>query len=263
MTTSVFPGQGRTCAAFIALLALAAAAAPAATITVNSTADAGGTCPGAGCTLRQAIAAAASNDTINFAADLTTITLTSDELLINKNLTITGPGANLLTVQRSTVVTQAFRIFEIAYGNINVTISGLTITNGNANSGPSGYFSITTGGGIYNAGTATITNSTVSGNSALYGGGIASFGFGTVTVTNSTISGNSAVIAGGIDNSPNSTVTITNSSISGNTAADGGGIFNFGGTITVTTSTIAGNSASKVSGNNVVPRPGGNYHSPD
>ena len=52
------------------------APAQAATLTVNSAADAGGTCPGATCTLRQAIAAAASGDTINFVAGLTTITLT-------------------------------------------------------------------------------------------------------------------------------------------------------------------------------------------
>src|SRR5437762_13958179 len=105
------------------------APAQAATLTVNSAADAGGTCPGASCTLRQAIATAASGDTINFAAGLTTITLTSAELLINKNLTITGPGANLLSVQRSAASgTLLFRIFNIATGN--VTISGLNIANG-------------------------------------------------------------------------------------------------------------------------------------
>jgi CSLREA domain-containing protein len=58
----------------IAIMLLSiAAAAQAATITVNSAADGGGTCPGASCTLRQAILAAASGDTINFAAGITTI----------------------------------------------------------------------------------------------------------------------------------------------------------------------------------------------
>src|SRR5256885_11783014 len=42
-----------------------------AALTVNSAADAGGTCPGADCTLRQAIIAAVSGDTINFAAGIT------------------------------------------------------------------------------------------------------------------------------------------------------------------------------------------------
>ena len=87
----------------------------AATLTVTSPADAGGTCPGANCTLRQAIATAAPNDTINFSLPAnSTIALTSAELLINKNLTISGPGANLLTVQRSTAfATPLFRIFSI------------------------------------------------------------------------------------------------------------------------------------------------------
>src|SRR5437899_683887 len=107
--------------------------AEAATVTVTSTADAGGSCPGASCTLRQAIATAAAGDTINFSlAANSAITLTSSELLINKNLTINGPGANLLTVQRSAGgSTPAFTIFHIpSPPNFNVTISGLTIANG-------------------------------------------------------------------------------------------------------------------------------------
>src|SRR6266496_3534151 len=112
--------------------------ASAATITVINTSDSG-----AG-SLRQAISDSSSGDTINFDSSLNgqTITLTSDELFINKNLTITGPGANLLAINGNT----ANRVFDIGSG-ITVTISGLTITNGNA-----GY----EGGGIYNQGTLTI-----------------------------------------------------------------------------------------------------------
>src|SRR3979411_2159048 len=114
---------------FVAPLFFAATSAWPGTITVNSAADAGGTCPGASCTLRQAIATATSDDTITFAASIGTITLTSDELLINKNLTITGPGADLLRVQRSAAFgTPDFRIVNIQSGN--VAISGLTIANG-------------------------------------------------------------------------------------------------------------------------------------
>ena len=59
---------------------------------------------GAG-SLRHAILGACPGGTITFAAGLTsggpvTITLTSGELLIDKNLTINGPGANLLSVER-------------------------------------------------------------------------------------------------------------------------------------------------------------------
>jgi hypothetical protein len=49
-----------------------------------------------------------------------------------------------------------FRIFEIASGS-NVIISGLMIAKGSGDSGVDG-------GGIYNAGIVTITNSTKSGN---------------------------------------------------------------------------------------------------
>ena len=85
-------------------------------------------------------------------------------------------------------------------GGIDNNSSGtLTITNstisGNAAAGSSGD-----GGGIDNSGTLTLTNSTVSGNlasgSAGRGGGIANQN-GTANVTFTTISGNSATKGGG------------------------------------------------------------------
>jgi hypothetical protein len=219
-------------ASFISALLVAVSAEAA--LTVNSDADAGGSCP-ATCTLRQAIAAAASGETINFAVGITTIALTSSELLINKNLTISGPGANLLSVQRSASAGN-FRIVRIS-GNFQVTISGLTMANGN----PAG---VNFGGGISNLGTLTLTNAVVSGNMATGGGGIFNDG-GTVTIRGSTISGNSVNIgAAGIQNN-GGTVSVTNSTISGNMArsGNGGGIVNSGAT-TLTNSTIADNSAS-------------------
>ncbi len=194
--------------------------------------------------LRAVIANVCAGSTIRFAPNVTgAINLTSGELLLNKTLTINGPGANLLRVQRSAAAGN-FRIFNIA-GNVNVTISGLTIANGNSPG--------SNGGGIYNnGGKLTVSNSTLSGNSALSGaggGGIHNNG-GTLTITNSTVSSNSAGFGGGGINNFRSTVTITNSTISGNTitGGNGGGIYNSGdstsGTVTVTNSTISGNSAS-------------------
>ena len=230
-------------------IALIFSAAPlfAATITVMSGADAGGTCPGATCTLRQAIlAAASSGDTINFAAGITTINLTSAELLINKNLTINGPGANLLTVQRSNIGPGIpnFRIFHIT-GNFNVTISGLTITNGIALED--------LGGGILNENAGSlIAGCVISGNAATatgaggFGGGIYNFN-GTVTLTNSTVFANSANNAGGIYNYQGSTMNLINCTVSGNSASDGGGIGN-GGTANLTNSTVSNNSATTYGG---------------
>src|SRR2546423_12143968 len=111
-------------------------AASGLTLTVSNHDDSG-----AG-SLRDAIANAGAGDTIVF--DLPspdTITLTSGELLIQNDVTITGPGADLLTVARSSAGgTPAFMIFDIAQGT--VTISGLTISNGyNTNTA--------FGGGVY------------------------------------------------------------------------------------------------------------------
>ncbi len=195
--------------------------------------------------LRAAIANDCVHGVITFAPNVTgTINLTSGELLIDKNLTINGPGANLLTVQRSAAAgTPNFRIFKIEYSVISA-ISGLTIANGNTKNG------VAHGGGILNNGTLTITNSVISGNTtnaggAGHGGGI--FNGGTLTLTNSVISGNTASTSsgGGILNS-SGTLTIINSTISGNSAAGGfgGGIWNYSGILTITNSTISGNSAS-------------------
>jgi hypothetical protein len=186
--------------------------ASAATITVINTSDSG-----AG-SLRQAISDSSSGDTVNFDSSLNgqTITLTSGELLINKNLTITGPGANLLAINGNA----AGRVFDITSG-INVTISGLTITNGNAG----------VGGGILNGATLTITNSTLSGNSASNaGGGIFNSGT-TLTITNCTLSGNSTTYnnGGGIAN-VGTTVEIGNTILK--TGALGENIFNYFGTVT-------------------------------
>ncbi len=237
-------------AGFITALLLAASA-DAATLTVTSTADGMGicpgptcglpqSCPGRRCTLRLAIATAASDDTITFSLPANSkIYLNDGYLLIDKNLTISGPGANLLSVQRSASAAN-FSIFSINKypASVNVTISGLTIANGS---------SLGVGGIFNNASTVNITNSTISGNSAIQGGG-GIMNYGALTITNSTISGNYATAnthdttGSGIHNI-GGTVNITNSTISGNSADYGGGIYNDGGTVNITNSTISGNAA--------------------
>jgi len=77
--------------------------------------------------LRAVIAEAQSGDQIVFDDSLQgqTITLTSGELAISKDLDIDGPGADQLTVSGN----HASRIFSIS-GGATVTIAGLTITDG-------------------------------------------------------------------------------------------------------------------------------------
>lgn len=267
-------------AAFVfltAILALASVPAQSAVLTVTNTNDSGTG------SLRDTIAAASAGDTIQFdaALDGQTITLTSESLRINKNLIISGPGANQLTVQRSTVNgTSAFRIFDVVQvtWNTAVTISGLTIANGDGadNGGGGIYTNVGTltidrciisantalsGGGIYCAGqyadspVVHVVHSTISGNSSTNGGGCYNvgpgfYGFrgGDMTITDSTVFGNVATSSGGgIAN--HGDLAITNSTISGNTAtADpaggGGGIANVGGWMTIANSTISNNSGS-------------------
>lgn len=191
------------------------------TVTVTSTAD-----DGSVGTLRQVIGAAASGDTINFSVT-GTITLTSGELLIDKNLTIAGPGATSLIISGN----NASRVLHIA-SDVTVGISDLTISDGSG------------GGGIVNGGTLTVSNMLVSSNATALGNGAGIFNLAKLTITNSTVSGNSAGnSAGGIFNS--GTLTITNSTVSGNsTTGDGGGIFNdSNGTTTIANCTVSGNSA--------------------
>src|SRR5439155_774678 len=123
-----------------------------ATIIVTSTNDNG---PG---TLRDTIAAANDGNTIQFDPALNgqTITLTSGELVIDKNITISGPGPNFLTVSALFIPKFLFRVFHVSPGHI-ITIAGLTISDGYANG--------SVGGGILNDhSTLTLNNCTISGN---------------------------------------------------------------------------------------------------
>ena len=98
---------------------------PTATPTtrVTNTNDSG---PGS---LRQALADTNNGDTVIFDPALNgrNIGLTSGELVIDKSITINGPGLDLLGVYRSSQT--SFRIFHVMPG-ISVTIAGLTISGG-------------------------------------------------------------------------------------------------------------------------------------
>jgi hypothetical protein len=253
MNTKIVPiGCGAIC---VALLCAIAIAAYAATITVINTNDSG---PGS---LRQALADTNDGDTINFDVALKgqAITLTSAELVIDKSVTISGPGFDLLSVRAPN---QFFRIFHVMPGH-TVTIDGLTIglysycdsgcgifndqaTLTVSNCAVDGNTARDRAAGIANAGTLTISNSCVYGNAVLYtGDGPGILNSGTLTINNSIISGNSAgkgyTNGGGIYSS--GMLEITNSTVSLNSVStSGGGIYN-GGIAIITSSTISGNFA--------------------
>lgn len=162
----------------------------AATFNVNTTFDTPDVNPGNGvcanasaqCSFRAAISEAnslAGDDVINLpAGTYTHFQIADDEdnnlggdWDIRSNITINGAGRDLTILQAAANVNSATeRVLEIVLANL-VTINGVTIQNGNKREVPA-TATENTGGGIRNAGTLTINNSTVSSNRATNGGGI-------------------------------------------------------------------------------------------
>jgi hypothetical protein len=247
------------------------------TLTVLSPGDSG---PGS---LRQAIADAntlAGDDRIVFDPGVSgAITLLSALPELSSNIDIEGPGAGVLTVQRSAAAgTPAFRILSVPQG-ATVTVAGLTVANGLA---------LDQGGAILNLGTLTVRDSTFDGNSVssesenVFAGALASGGAlangsgGVLSVSHSTFRDNSVTAAaegyfsagasaagGAIANSRLGRVTVTDCTFDHNWAsatstaprssgatASGGAVANSnasegsGGTMTVSDSTFTTNSAS-------------------
>ena len=255
----------------LAVVCAGAISAHANIITVTNTNDSG---PGS---LRQALADANDGDTIEFAVT-GTIGLTSGELLVDKNVTISGPGSENLAVDANAT----YRVIHVALGKV-VTISDLTITNGYAGSQPdldgAGIYNdhatlsldnciinnnsaARNGGGVHNAGAATMTlnscviNGNVTGND---GGGICNDGTGgaaIMEIINSTVSNNSAYHGAGICNDGRlkgvTLLQISNTTLSNNSAGDdAGAILNIAdtkGTATLSNCTISGNSAQTYGG---------------
>ncbi len=287
-----------------------------AEITVNTLVDENDGIETGGVSLREAIDAAASGDQILFDSSLAngTIILTNGELVIAESLTINGDTDGNPETRNITIDADGnSRVFRVDDENIDtsqtITLNELTITGGVFTFVFPSVFT-NTGAGIYNKENLTLTNSTISGNSAANGtGGIHNsfraiinisnsvlsdnisdmsgsfiyssggiFNSGTATISNSTISGNTSIGSGsyggaGVFNAGLATISdsiinnnstsssgggihnggfsysnliVTNSTITGNTASRGGGIYNGGfgsSSVSISNSTISGNSA--------------------
>jgi hypothetical protein len=191
------------------------------------------------------------------------ITLTSGELDVMESVTITGPGAGVITVSGNNA-SRIFLVENAAHTAINVAISGLTLTAGSGGAVAVSDEVLTlrgvviansnaqNGGGILVStdGRLTLEDSTVSGNHAdgvgtPLGGGLFLSSNSVALVRNSTIAGNQAIggDGGGVYVGSGGSLTVANSTISGNSADVGGGIKVSGGLLTVANSTISGNSA--------------------
>lgn len=108
------------------------------------------------------------------------------------------------------------------------------------------------GGGIQTEGDLSVTGGRVADNTAgVHGGGVAS-GRGTLTMEGTVIEGNSARVAGGVFNDAGGTVTLTDVQVRGNTATGpisgdtpgaGGGLVNSSGTVRLVGGEVSGNDA--------------------
>jgi hypothetical protein len=218
------------------------------------------------------------SDTIVFDDSLgqATITLTQGELSLsgaNPNVTEAIDGAGRIAISGN----NASRVLRVKPG-VNANLTGLSIINGlsviNGRNSPAGgagirnYGSLTVsgctlandvcgggpvnGGGIYNAGRATLTvsSSTFSADqTSLMGWGGAIYNAGTAMVTDTVFDGNIARLGGAVLNG--STLTISGSTFTNNSATGpggGGGINNDLGTLTVSASTFSGNNAGRGGG---------------
>lgn len=230
-------------ASMLALVAVAGMGMPfpssANTYTVNTSGDPG---PLGTVSLRQAItsANAAAGNVVQFSPALigSTITLVSGEIAITKPMTVSGPGADALTISGNDVS----RIFYIRAvpddavpSHMQVNISGVTLTKGHGSfaggaifaehaqlglsystisASKAGFF----GGGLYSVlGNPTVQHCRLIANQAVYGGAFTSVGDAAVNLLFDTISGNSAAEQGGgvfISGSPSA--LIGRSTISGN-----------------------------------------------
>lgn len=234
-----------------ALLAVSPSAATAKSFPVTNTGNAG---PGSLRAAIQASNASAGPDIIGISA---TGTIDLEEALpdISDDVEIRGPGADLLTVRRNSGEFRIFTIESLACCP-EVTISGITIANGLAESGA----------GIESTAVLVLERVAVVGNEAVAsggstaaaeGGGILSFG--SLLLRESTISGNKAVASDGtiltsasdagvgahnpttIERSTIAANVASASSAAGEVRAQGGGLGLSSESTLVTSSTVARN----------------------
>ena len=163
------------------------------------------------------------------------VVMTDDEaanfvngVIINKNIRIDGKGHTIDAKNLG-------RIFKINNW-CDVTLTNVTLTNGNA----------TVGGAIYNFGNLDLVHVNFVNNTAKYGGAIMNYAYGLV-LDDSTFTNNTAKIGGAIYNSEDCFV-VGNSTFTNNTAKIGGAIYNYGIGFVVGNSTFVNNSAADGAG---------------
>jgi hypothetical protein len=227
--------------------------ARAATLVVTTGADSG---PGS---LRDLVAAAAPGDIIDFSPSVTTVTLTTGQILVNTSVLI-GPldGSRVVTVQQTTANARVFE-FGISGSTVPIVVRRLVITGGNITT--IGNSNFTGGGIIVGSSSVQLDHVRIENNSNVNdGGGIRVRTAGALTLLNSTVANNtttSTTNGGGGIYLTSGTLTLVNTTVSGNVASNAGGGSPAGGgllagtnaVVRVHNSTIAFNSAVTGAGN--------------
>jgi len=213
-----------------------------ATLVVTKTNDTEDGICDSDCSLREAVNAAASGDTIIFDPSLSGQTIMMSETIYTpisisgKDLVIDGSslGINIKISGENTTIYPLY----ISSPAI-VTLKNIDFINGSASNGGAIYnsgdltisnstfadnFASDTGGAIDNSGYLTITGSTFRGNVASNHGG-AIYNLFSLTIKNSTFFNNSSSGNGGAVYDSSGEATILNSTFSDNNALLGGGIY--------------------------------------
>jgi hypothetical protein len=226
----------------LAVGAFAPATAQAAAATILYVSQGGldsGTCTSANpcATVSYALTQAASGATIEVSGTI------DDHLIISSPVTITtwaGGPAGSPAVLDGTQISDANGVVNVNRSVVGVTLNDLTIEGGTP--------------GIYNSGTLTLTDSTVTSNAGYDNGGgdcagICNSDGGAMTIVDSTVAQNSGGggYIGGINNA--GTMTVIASTIAGNS---GGGITSGsdGGTATLGATIVANNTGGNCSESN-------------
>ncbi|PWU22154.1 MAG: hypothetical protein C5B50_00075, partial [Verrucomicrobia bacterium] len=213
---------------------------------------------GAG-SLQAALASMPTGGTVLFPPGLVGTIYLTNSLIITQDLTIAGPGANLLSIDGG-----RNNVFEIDSGNVN--LSGLTITNG-GQAIRNGSHLVVNGCviignismGVNNWGTMALNNSTVCSNTCGAGGEpVGVMNTGTLGMTNCTVSGNrglGSTSVGGIGQYGGSltliSCTICSNSVLSIPGSYYGGLWTSGGTTTLGNTLIANNTGRKPFGSKV------------
>lgn len=175
--------------------------------------------------LRAALASAQNGDIVTFNTSMT-IGLTS-VLVIDKNVTIDGDLNNDNVADVTLDGQYRTQIINVTAGT-TATLDGLVITRGMVagNGGNGGDDALVSkGGGIYNAGTLTLRNVTVTANAASGGGG----GGGVTPQYAGGGGGGGGAITGGTGGRGGDTLNSTGSNGTAGQGGAGGGFFNIGG----------------------------------